>query len=151
MGYPQLSSLWYVYPRPADGEYNLPSFVQMPTLELMSRPHWALSCHDILCTIFEQFVVAEDKWSDHDTSIGDANSWFARRADASRRRTLARCARVCKAFFAPAIAVLWRDVDNLSPLLNAMQPSLRSPAAAPMVSHDLVPLLYLTVRTGAEP
>ncbi|PIL24728.1 hypothetical protein GSI_12614 [Ganoderma sinense ZZ0214-1] len=105
----------------------------MSTSELIPRPHWALSCHDILCTIFEQFVVAEDKWSDYDTSIGDANSWFARRADASRRRTLARCARVCKAFFAPAITVLWRDIDNLSPLLTAMRSSLRSAAAAPMV------------------
>ncbi|KAI1783525.1 hypothetical protein LXA43DRAFT_330805 [Ganoderma leucocontextum] len=103
----------------------------MSTLEataIVSRPHWALSCHDILCTIFEQFVVAEDTWYDHDTSIGDANSWFARRADTCRKRTLARCARVCKAFFAPVIAVLWRDVDNLSPLLT----SLRSHAAAPM-------------------
>ncbi|KAM5536653.1 hypothetical protein V8D89_009748 [Ganoderma adspersum] len=108
----------------------------MSILEATPRPHWALSCHDILCTIFEQFLVAEDTWYDHDTSIGDANSWFARRADACRRHTLARCARVCKAFFAPAIAVLWRDVDNLSPLLTAMRSSLRSPATASMVSEQ---------------
>ena len=31
-------------------------------------------------------------------------------------RTLARCARVSRAFFLPAVSVLWRDLDDLRPL-----------------------------------
>ncbi|TBU34086.1 hypothetical protein BD311DRAFT_341892 [Dichomitus squalens] len=105
------------------------------TTSALPNPHRALSCYDILCMIFDHFE-REDPWYDHDTSIGDANSWFARQADALRKRTLGRCARVCKAFSDPALAILWRNIDNLSPFLSVAQSSLRSiPGSALQVVH----------------
>ncbi|KAI0730765.1 hypothetical protein C8Q76DRAFT_833322 [Earliella scabrosa] len=79
-------------------------------------PHRALLCYDVLCTIFEQLAASEELWYDYDVSTGDASSWYERRADCEQRRTLARCARVCRAFFTPAVAVLWRDLDSLAPV-----------------------------------
>ena len=37
-----------------------------------------------------------------------------------KQETLARCARVCKAFYLPAIRVLWRRLYDLFPLLSLL-------------------------------
>ena len=87
---------------------------------LESSSHRALACYDVLIAIFDHFLASEDAWFDYDSSIGDSKAWYSRRAEAERRATLARCARVCRAFSAPAIAVLWKDIDTLSPLVNAI-------------------------------
>ena len=86
-------------------------------------PHRALLCYDVLCTIFDQLAAPEDAWYDYDVSNRDAHCWYARRVDSQRRTTLARCARVCRAFFAPVTAILWRDVDSLTPLISALRTS----------------------------
>ena len=86
-------------------------------------PHRALLCYDVLCTIFEQLAASEELWYDFDVSTGDASSWYERRADCEQRRTLARCARVCRAFFTPAVAVLWRDLDSLAPIARVVAAS----------------------------
>ncbi|RPD59018.1 hypothetical protein L226DRAFT_465638 [Lentinus tigrinus ALCF2SS1-7] len=86
-------------------------------------PHRALVCYDILFNVFEQLAAHEDAWYDYDVSTRDAYSWYARKVDSQRRTTLARCARVCRAFLGPAIAILWRDVDSLSPLISAIRAS----------------------------
>ena len=79
--------------------------------------HRALSCHDILFTIFDQLATPEAAWYDYDALIEGPQSWYSCKPEAERRATLARCARVCRAFFGPAIAVLWKNVDSLSPLV----------------------------------
>ena len=99
------------------------------------QPHRALSCYDVLSMIFEHFE-REDTWYDHDTSIGDGNAWFARRADIPRRRCLARCGRVCKDFFFPAITILWRHIDSLSPFLSTVQHQRYAPRVAPQVGSE---------------
>ena len=38
----------------------------------------------------------------------------------AKRRTLARSARVCKAFHRPAVCVLWRRLEDLIPLFKVL-------------------------------
>ncbi|KAI0675797.1 hypothetical protein C8Q78DRAFT_964531 [Trametes maxima] len=84
-------------------------------------PHRALSSYDILFTIFEHLEGSEQGWYDYDPSTGDSNDWHTRQLGAECRCALARCARVCRAFFHPAIAILWRNVDDLSPLFDLLR------------------------------
>ncbi|RDX49144.1 hypothetical protein OH76DRAFT_558645 [Lentinus brumalis] len=88
-----------------------------------SGPHRALDCYDVLCTVFDQLAADEDAWYDYDVPTRDAHCWYARKVDSQRRTTLARCARVCKAFFTPASAILWRDIDSLVPLISCIRSS----------------------------
>lgn len=88
-----------------------------------SGPHRALDCYDVLCTVFDQLAADEDAWYDYDVPTRDAHCWYARKVDSQRRTTLARCARVCKAFFTPASAILWRDIDSLAPLISCIRSS----------------------------
>ena len=94
-----------------------------------SYAHKALTCYDILATIFDEFATPQGAWYDYDTLSEDAKCWYLRRASTERRVTLARCARVCRAFFAPASAVLWKDVDCFC--------SLRSNASAMDDNYDV--------------
>ncbi|KAI0738487.1 hypothetical protein C8Q80DRAFT_1275478 [Daedaleopsis nitida] len=89
----------------------------------MPSPFRALECYDLLCCVFDQLAATEHSWYDYDVSTNDAHCWSARRADSHHRRTLARCARVCKAFFTPAVSVLWRDIDNVAHLIPAIRAS----------------------------
>ncbi|KAL1941216.1 hypothetical protein VTO73DRAFT_7428 [Trametes versicolor] len=82
--------------------------------------HRALSCADILYTILEHFQSSEVSWYDYDPATNDAAAWYVRDSDASNKRTLARCARVSRAFFYPAVALLWGDVDDLSGLFTLL-------------------------------
>ena len=83
--------------------------------------HRALQCYDILRSIFEELAPLEEVWYDHEVAFGNGNAWYSRQVDFARKNTLARCARVCKAFYTPAISVLWRDLDNLSPFLTVIR------------------------------
>ena len=56
-----------------------------------------------------------------------------------KRETLARCARVCKAFYLPAIRVLWRRLYDLFPLLFLL-PSFKKIEP----NHDVE--VYVSVR-----
>ncbi|OJT11653.1 hypothetical protein TRAPUB_11826 [Trametes pubescens] len=92
--------------------------------------HRALSCADVLYTILEHFQSPEVSWYDYDPATNDASAWYVRDSDASNKSTLARCARVSRAFFYPAVALLWRDVDDLSglfALLGAVSLSSEEP------------------------
>ncbi|KAI0642232.1 hypothetical protein C8Q79DRAFT_917671 [Trametes meyenii] len=84
-------------------------------------PHRALSSYDVLFTIFEHLEGSEQGWYDYDPSTGDSNDWRARQLGAECRCALARCARVCRAFFYPAVAILWRNVDDLSPIFDLLR------------------------------
>jgi len=74
-----------------------------------SVQHRALYNDLILCEIF-QYVAAGD---------------YHGRLD---RTSLARCAKVCKAFLDPALSVLWQDLPSFLPLLRLLSSSV---AAAP--------------------
>lgn len=108
--------------------------------------HRALSCADILYTILEHFQSSEVSWYDYDPATNDAAAWYVRDSDASNKSTLARCARVSRAFFYPAVALLWRDVDDLSglfTLLGAVSLSSEQPHGSLMrlPAKQVVPLL----------
>ncbi|KAI0349557.1 hypothetical protein OH77DRAFT_1431963 [Trametes cingulata] len=83
--------------------------------------HRALTCYDILYAIFEHFEDSDDSWYDYDPSTGDSRAWYARQAAAANRCTLARCARVCRAFFHPAVALLWRNLEDPSQLFALLR------------------------------
>ncbi|KAI0773324.1 hypothetical protein BD413DRAFT_603656 [Trametes elegans] len=84
-------------------------------------PHRALSCYDVLYAVFENFECSEDAWYDYDPRTDDSHAWYSRRLHAVSRTTLARCARVCRAFFHPAVSILWKDIDDLSSLLAVLR------------------------------
>lgn len=63
--------------------------------------------NDILHEIFRDFSV------DEDDNIFPYNAKM-------HRRTLSRCARVCKAFNGPALDHLWGYLETSSPLLEIM-------------------------------
>ncbi|KAI0372622.1 hypothetical protein BV20DRAFT_1050514 [Pilatotrama ljubarskyi] len=92
-------------------------------------PHRALSCYDVLYTVFEHFADSEDSWYDYDASTGHSRAWFARQAAAANRCILARCARVCRAFFHPAVALLWINLDDPSQVFALLR-------AAPILLKD---------------
>ncbi|KAI0629342.1 hypothetical protein C8Q77DRAFT_1065829 [Trametes polyzona] len=83
--------------------------------------HRALACHDILITIFDYFRTPDSAWFDYDPATHNASAWYTRDALARDRQTLARCARVCRAFFYPAVTSLWSSIDELSDLLTVMR------------------------------
>ncbi len=68
---------------------------------------------DVVYAIFEHFAVPDALWYDYDTATRSTKS-----ADDTeeRRDTLARCARVCRAFLFPAVSILWRNPDSLETL-----------------------------------
>ncbi|KAI0738486.1 hypothetical protein C8Q80DRAFT_246289 [Daedaleopsis nitida] len=77
----------------------------------------SIPVEDILYAIFEQLAVPEGMWFDYDVSKrlepADGHMTEQGRRLAVNKATLATCARVCRAFFEPAISVLWRDLDDL--------------------------------------
>ena len=78
----------------------------------------ALNVLDILYSIFEELAVPEDAWFHYDVLTGGSPAKQVPESidKAERRRTLARCMRVCKAFSLPAGSVLWRDLDGVNPV-----------------------------------
>ncbi|TBU47558.1 hypothetical protein BD309DRAFT_456494 [Dichomitus squalens] len=81
-------------------------------------PTLALANQDVLYTVFEHFVASETAWYDFDIMTRRVKS-VDDPEEIVRRRTLASCARVCRAFLFPAMTILWRDLDSLEPL-NAL-------------------------------
>lgn len=78
--------------------------------------------HDILCLIFEQLPPEKDfkrlegllsKNPLPSLSLPSLHAFAA-----PNRMALARAARVCREFSAPALAVLWRDIEDLVPLFS---------------------------------
>ena len=65
---------------------------------------------DVLCAIFEQFDL-------------HGGSGIYTTPDVATQATLAHSARVCKAFYEPAIRVLWRRLEDCYPLF-ALLPQL---------------------------
>ncbi|KAI8985576.1 hypothetical protein BD414DRAFT_441235 [Trametes punicea] len=96
---------------------------------LPTMPHPALSCYDILFAVFQHLESPEETWYDYDPTIQESSAWHIRHAAAENRRTLASCAQVCRAFFQPAVALLWRDVDDTSQLFDLLR-------AAPLCSAE---------------
>ena len=104
-----------------------------------SPQHQALASYDILASIFDQLETSEEAWYDYDPSTGESTAWYQRHAETERRVTLARSSRVCRAFFSPAVAVLWRNLDCLSPLASAINASsaLNTTAQVSVPIHDI--------------
>ena len=75
---------------------------------------------DVLYSIFEYFAAPEAAWYDFDIVTRKAKS-ANDPEEAVRRRTLASCSRVCRAFLFPAMSVLWRDLDSLDPLASLVK------------------------------
>ena len=65
-----------------------------------------------------ELAVPEDAWFHYDVLTGGSPAKQVPESidKAERRRTLARCMRVCKAFSLPAGSVLWRDLDSVNPV-----------------------------------
>ncbi|OCH92360.1 hypothetical protein OBBRIDRAFT_717559, partial [Obba rivulosa] len=74
---------------------------------VQARAHPALGVYDILCNIFEELAST--------ASISNAYQDMI-----EIRRTLARAARVCKAFYEPALKILWKELNSLMPLLQLL-------------------------------
>lgn len=47
------------------------------------------------------------------------------------KRTLSRLARTCRALSDPALAILWRELDSLIPLIGLFPPSIQRKARKP--------------------
>ncbi|KAH9852599.1 hypothetical protein C2E23DRAFT_885363 [Lenzites betulinus] len=92
-------------------------------------PHRALSCYDVLFTVFQHFQSSESSWHDYDPTTDTVTTWYARDIGTANKRSLARCARVSRAFFHPAVALLWRNVDDLSGILALLR-------AVPLLPKD---------------
>ena len=67
--------------------------------------HPALEISDVLNYIFEKLTPADTLDED---------------GDRRGRQTLARLARVCVAFYEPAMRLLWRRLDSVHPLFSAL-------------------------------
>ena len=92
----------------------------------------ALANYDIVYTILEELAVPVDSWYRHDAVFKARLSAELQNDQADkfeRRRTLAACARACRAFYTPASSVLWRDLDDVNPLVET---SWRKPAGPPL-------------------
>ncbi|KAJ8474448.1 hypothetical protein ONZ51_g7215 [Trametes cubensis] len=98
-------------------------------------PHYALTCYDVLFAIFEYLENLEESWYDYDPSTQEASSWYSRQLAWQSRSTLASCSRVCRAFFRPAAALLWRNVDDVSHLI-ALLKSTPLLLMEPLASHS---------------
>ncbi|KAI0333838.1 hypothetical protein GY45DRAFT_1343742 [Cubamyces sp. BRFM 1775] len=111
-------------------------------------PHYALTCYDLLFSIFEYLENLEETWYDYDPTTQEASSWYTRQLAAQSRSTLASCSRVCRAFFRPAAALLWRNVDDVSHLITLLR-AAPLPSMEPLARHTepvdkaLVKLAYL--------
>ncbi|OSD05258.1 hypothetical protein PYCCODRAFT_1220267 [Trametes coccinea BRFM310] len=87
--------------------------------------HSALSKADILYEIFGYFGYARFHGIDAETHIVARHVRSEdHQIDIKRTRTLARAARVCKAFSEPALATLWRQLPELLPVFRLL-PSLQ--------------------------
>ncbi|TFK87401.1 hypothetical protein K466DRAFT_113048 [Polyporus arcularius HHB13444] len=80
----------------------------------MSATLKALTCREILEAIFEVF--SPGRVQQHDFALHSEAGVQRRLA----QRTLARAARVCRAFEDPALNVLWRVVDDIVDLLRIL-------------------------------
>ena len=98
-------------------------------------PHYALTCYDVLFAIFEYLENLEESWYDYDPSTQEASSWYSRQLASQSRSTLASCSRVCRAFFRPAAALLWRNVDDVSHLIALLKSAPPLPMG-PLASHS---------------
>ncbi|CDO77435.1 hypothetical protein BN946_scf184857.g42 [Trametes cinnabarina] len=99
--------------------------------------HAALTCYDVLYAIFEHFDTLEETWYDYDWATQESHAWHIRQASVEGRRTLALCARVCRAFFNPAVALLWRNVDDLSRVFDLLRSAPLSSTKPAIGSVDL--------------
>ena len=68
-----------------------------------------LQVYDVLELIFASFSVSTDV-DKRSFGINDA-----------RKGDLARAARVCKAFFLPAVKILWETMDDILPLFELFE------------------------------
>ena len=83
---------------------------------------------DVLYCIFEHLAIHEHQWYAFDpphlmrVDGGPEESEDSRLVSKQKSRlALARCARVCRAFFRPAASVLWRYLDDTRPLQRLIQ------------------------------
>ncbi len=72
----------------------------------------ALECRDILAEIFETLSAIYDE----DIFTGAEGPW---------RSDLASAACVCRAFSEPALAVLWRSLDDVEPVFRVLPSFIR--------------------------
>jgi hypothetical protein len=70
-------------------------------------PHRALGIAEVLTLVFEELHMH------------------------NKKRSLARSAQACKSFSEPALAILWRNLDSLSPMVKLI-PSLRIAGSGPV-------------------
>ncbi|EJF57204.1 hypothetical protein DICSQDRAFT_183328 [Dichomitus squalens LYAD-421 SS1] len=103
-------------------------------------PTLALANQDVLYTVFEHFVASETAWYDFDIMTRRVKS-VDDPEEIVRRRTLASCARVCRAFLFPAMTILWRDLDSLEPLNALVQ------HRASQVTESIAQFLDSTIST----
>lgn len=78
-----------------------------PIVDTTTRPHRVLEMDDILSPIFEAVIYP-------------STPYYEFHAHLENKRTLARAARVCKAFSKPALSVLWRTIDDVLPLFRVL-------------------------------
>ncbi|KAH9893412.1 hypothetical protein C8Q73DRAFT_791271 [Cubamyces lactineus] len=116
-------------------------------------PHYALTCYDVLFAIFQFLEDLEESWYDYDPAIQEASSWYRRQLAARSRSTLASCSCVCRAFFRPASALLWRNIDDVSHLIALLRAAPLS-TIQPLASHsefvdkELVKSAYLSEQAS---
>ncbi|KAI0352051.1 hypothetical protein OH77DRAFT_832351 [Trametes cingulata] len=74
----------------------------------------ALACEDILVDVFENLAPGSKLPVEAPSLLVAARK--------RRQKTLARCARVCRAFSGPALQVLWRVIDDVMHLFRILPP-----------------------------